>query len=101
VYKYVEYFRTKVGHEVKAIWDGEKTFTSSSNIYAEAYCRKGVVGAGRATPSSLSSMDISFEDDVTVILFLGVCFLLWTAVSMSKSPAMGPLYPGYLNRFPN
>jgi hypothetical protein len=50
-------------------------------ICLEACCRKGW-GAGGVTPPSLTttlfsscSVDISFEDDVTVILLLGVSFM--------------------------
>jgi hypothetical protein len=62
-----------------------KPLTSSFNICPEACCGKGCfVGTGRVTPSLLITtlfpslfIDISFEDDVTVILLLLGVFLIW------------------------
>ncbi len=60
----------------------EKPFRSSVNIYPEDCCREGV-GAGGVTPLPLittlipsCSVDISFKDDVTVILLLAVSFMV-------------------------
>jgi hypothetical protein len=58
-----------------------KPFTSSLSI---CHVERGI-GAGGVRPSPLNTtlfpsyifVDISFEDDVTVILLLGVSFMIW------------------------
>ncbi len=60
----------------KQKYDEEETpFTSSLNICLEACCRNGWGREKRVTPPDLWFEYISFKDDVTVILLLGVSFM--------------------------
>jgi hypothetical protein len=54
----------------------EKPLTSSLNICPEACCGKGWWRSG-VTPTPLFySVDISFKDDVTVVLLIDVSFII-------------------------
>jgi hypothetical protein len=65
---------------MKQISDVEgKPFTSSLNICLEACCRTGFrMGGITSTPSPFSQLlrGYLFKDDVTVILLLGISFLV-------------------------